>query len=88
MVTATCTARRMILSIANIQWGLIRWFLKILFTCKSQKSRFLARGPRKKEEFLLLLANFYSEIKCQPHCSVFLPDFLSLPDRGLQASCP
>lgn len=37
MVTAACTARRMMLSMANIQWGLIKWFLKILFTYKSQK---------------------------------------------------
>lgn len=32
MATAACTALRMMLSIANIQWGLIKWFLKILLT--------------------------------------------------------
>lgn len=40
MVTAACTARRMMLSIANIQWGLIKWFLKILFTCNHKNPDF------------------------------------------------
>uniref|UniRef100_A0A8C4KBZ1 Pyruvate dehydrogenase E1 component subunit alpha n=1 Tax=Dromaius novaehollandiae TaxID=8790 RepID=A0A8C4KBZ1_DRONO len=34
IVTAAWTARRMMLSIANIQWGLIKWFLNTLFTYK------------------------------------------------------
>lgn len=32
MVIAACTALRMMLSIANIQWGLMWWFLRTLFT--------------------------------------------------------
>ncbi len=36
MVTAACTARLMMLSMANIQWGLMWWFLNTLFTCNKQ----------------------------------------------------
>lgn len=35
MVMAACTALRMMLSIANIQWGLMWWFLRTLFTWKN-----------------------------------------------------
>lgn len=41
IVTAAWTARRMMLSIANIQWGLIKWFLNTLFTCKSSSKHHL-----------------------------------------------
>lgn len=64
MVTAACTARRMMLSIANIQWGLIKWFLKILFTYKSQKSKFLVHWTSEMYTFFLILFCFYSETKC------------------------
>lgn len=39
IVMAVCTALRMMLSRANIQWGLMLWFRSTLFTC-TQKKRF------------------------------------------------
>lgn len=39
IVTAAWTARLMMLSIANIQWGLMWWFLRTLFTLNTHSGR-------------------------------------------------
>lgn len=50
IVTAAWTARRMMLSIANIQCGLIKWFLNTLFTCKS-RSKHHWLTPKEREPY-------------------------------------
>ena len=80
MVTAACTARRMMLSIANIQWGLIKWFLKILFTYNHKNPDFWSAVFFQKQEFLPIQICFYSEMKVLTMLPwIYISSELSLP---------